>query len=37
VVLHCTHKGDIAIERHGFTDKAKMFVEVFGLNIRIAS
>jgi exopolyphosphatase/guanosine-5'-triphosphate,3'-diphosphate pyrophosphatase len=37
VVLHCSHTGDIAIERHGFATKAKMFVEVFGLNVSIAT
>ena len=32
VLFHCKSKGDIATERHGFTDKATMFVDVFGLN-----
>jgi exopolyphosphatase/guanosine-5'-triphosphate,3'-diphosphate pyrophosphatase len=36
MVLHCTHDGDMSIERHGFADKADMFEEVFGLNITLA-
>jgi exopolyphosphatase/guanosine-5'-triphosphate,3'-diphosphate pyrophosphatase len=36
VVLHCTHRGDITIERHGLADKARMFVDVFGLDVVMA-
>ncbi len=35
VLLHCEFTGDISIERYGFSAKANMFEEVFGLNIII--
>ena len=35
-IFHCVSKGDITIERHGFEDKATMFVDVFGLNATLA-
>jgi len=32
VIFRCMSKGDISTERHGFVEKAAMFIDVFGLN-----
>ena len=36
VILTCEVAGDISIERYGFSSKADMFEEVFGLNVIIS-